>query len=67
MGPRRRLKSACPCLVSLLTDLERIVVLGHGTLQLYILRYHLIRHVARCHHEALCANIAETLRPLKLV
>ncbi len=51
MGSRRRLKSACPCLVSLLTDLERIVVLGHGTLQLYILRYHLIRHVARRHHE----------------
>ena len=51
MGSRRRLKSACPCLVSLLANLERIVVLGHGTLQLYILRYHLIRHVARRHHE----------------
>ncbi len=51
MGSRCRLKSACPCLVSLLAYLERIVVLGHGTLQLYILRYHLIRHVARRHHE----------------
>ncbi len=50
-GFRRRLKSARPCRDSLFAYLETIVVLGHVTLELYVLRYHRIRHIARRRHE----------------
>jgi len=50
-GFGRRLKSAWSCRNSLFAYLETIVVLGHVTLKLYLLRYHLIRHIARRRHK----------------